>query len=135
MIMKQETQGNNVQDAKKSVSQPRLLLGVEGVALFAAAVGAYFYLGYSGWILLLLILAPDLAMLGYLANKQIGATAYNIVHSTTLPIILLALGWLAGIPYLIPAGLILLAHIGMDRTVGYGLKYADDFKHTHLQEV
>lgn len=33
------------------------------------------------------------------------------------------------------AGVILFAHASMDRIFGYGLKYADDFKHTHLQEI
>jgi hypothetical protein len=31
--------------------------------------------------------------------------------------------------------LIWLAHIGLDRAVGYGLKYPTAFKETHLQRV
>lgn len=29
-------------------------------------------------------------------------------------------------------GLVWLAHIGLDRLLGYGLKYRDHFQHTHL---
>jgi hypothetical protein len=32
-------------------------------------------------------------------------------------------------------GLIWTAHIGVDRAIGYGLKYRSGFKDTHLQRV
>ncbi|KKB35215.1 hypothetical protein QY97_01956 [Bacillus thermotolerans] len=32
-------------------------------------------------------------------------------------------------------GLIWSAHIGMDRAIGYGLKYSTHFKDTHLNRV
>ena len=35
----------------------------------------------------------------------------------------------------IKLGLIWLAHIGMDRAIGYGLKYPTNHKDTHLQRV
>jgi hypothetical protein len=39
--------------------------------------------------------------------------------------------WLA-VPVVQLAGLIMIAHISMDRALGFGLKYPDDFGHTHL---
>lgn len=43
----------------------------------------YFYLHFqfSLLIFLLLLLVPDICMIGYLANPKIGALLYNIGHS------------------------------------------------------
>jgi hypothetical protein len=74
---------------------PGLLLGVEGLAVFAAAVVLYLDADYS-------VLA-----IGLLAD---GAVATQV-----------ALIW--------------VAHVGVDRALGYGLKYPSAFKDTHLQRV
>ena len=37
-------------------------------------------------------------------------------------------------PPLLALGLIWLAHIGGDRLPGFGLKYDDQFQHTHLSQ-
>jgi hypothetical protein len=42
---------------------------------------------------------------------------------------------LTGSQLLLSAALIWLAHIGMDRALGYGLKYPTTFKDTHLGHV
>ena len=89
----------------------------------------------SGWLFLLLLLAPDLGMLGYLANSRIGAVIYNIAHLETIPLMLLFISFLSGWAGIIPFALIWLAHIGMDRAVGYGLKYPALFQDTHLSHV
>lgn len=118
------------------VVQPRYLLRVEGLVLFAAATAAYF-LTDGGWLLfLVLFLAPDLSMAGYLVDGRVGATAYDVVHTTLLPAALLAGSWYAGAPLGVGLALVWLAHIGVDRIVGYGLKYPDAaFSETHLQRV
>jgi hypothetical protein len=36
---------------------------------------------------------------------------------------------------MVAVALIWFAHISMDRTVGYGLKYPTSFKDTHLERV
>ena len=115
----------------------RLLLRLEGLALFVAAAAMYFYLARGEWgngwpLFLALILAPDLAMLGYLAGPAIGAVTYNAAHITPGPLALAALGYFAGVPVLISLALIWAAHIGMDRALGYGLKYPEGFRFTHL---
>jgi hypothetical protein len=46
-----------------------------------------------------------------------------------------ALGMIFASPVVVAVALIWFAHIGMDRTVGYGLKYPTSFKDTHLQRV
>ncbi|MBZ0319637.1 MAG: DUF4260 domain-containing protein [Anaerolineae bacterium] len=118
-----------------SLSQPRLLLHLEGLAIFIGAVALYWTEGFSGWLFALLLFAPDLSMVGYLKNPQIGATAYNAIHTFVTAGILLGLGWSLEYDLLLQLGLILAAHIGIDRTLGYGLKYATAFKETHLQRV
>jgi hypothetical protein len=114
---------------------PSTLLRVEGAALFIGAVVLYFHADYPWWLLLVLALAPDLSMLGYLAGPRARAAAYDAAHTTLLPIALCVAGVLAETDVAILVGLIWLAHIGADRALGYSLKYATHFKDTHLQRV
>lgn len=121
--------------AKVTLSGPALWLRLEGLTVLITAVVLYAQ-QEAGWLLFaLLLLTPDLAMLPYLINPRLGALVYNVVHSYVLPLTLAAVAYVGGVPTLLPLALIWLAHIGMDRTAGYGLKYGDAFKHTHLQEV
>lgn len=108
------------------------LLRLEGLAALIAAVIAYQATGGSWWLFALLLLAPDLSMLGMLAGTRAGARAYNLAHTYAAPAVLALLGWVAGAPWLIPLALIWVAHIGMDRALGYGLKYPSSFEVTHL---
>lgn len=120
---------------RSSLSMPGLLLRVEGLTAFLIAVILYAHLGFSGLAFVLFLLAPDLAMIGYKINPRIGAMLYNLAHLYTVPALLLAAGWALNVPFLLQAGLIWMAHIGMDRSVGYGFKYATHFKDTHLNRV
>jgi hypothetical protein len=117
------------------VSAPRLLLHVEGAVVFVAATALYFDGGHPWWLYLLLALAPDLSMLGYLAGARAGAFAYDAVHTYAAPVALAAAGVLGGVDGLVAVALIWIAHIGVDRAIGYGLKYPSGFKDTHLQRV
>ncbi len=110
----------------------RIVLRLEGLAVLAAATVAYFTIGGSPWLFALLFFAPDLSFVFYSAGPHAGAVAYNSVHSYLLPAALLALAWLTGVDVLWQLALIIAAHIGFDRSLGYGLKYAGDFKATHL---
>ena len=114
---------------------PRLLLHAEGAAVFAAATAVYFRESHPWWLYLLLALAPDLAMLGYLAGARVGAAVYDTAHTYVLPFTLGAVGVLGNAAGLQAVCLVWIAHIGVDRTVGYGLKYPSGFKDTHLQRV
>jgi hypothetical protein len=69
------------------------------------------------------------------ANPKIGSAAYNLVHTSFMPILTLGVAIVAPLPALEPYALIWLAHIGMDRMLGYGLKYPTHFRDTHLQRV
>jgi len=114
---------------------PRALLHAEGLAVGVAAVVLYFDQGY-GWILLVvLVLAPDLSALGYLAGPEVGAVAYDAAHTYVGPVVLGVVGIVADADAAVQASLIWLAHIGVDRALGYGLKYPTSFGDTHLQRV
>jgi hypothetical protein len=116
-------------------SLPGLLLRLEGLAVLAAALVLYADQGWSALALIALLLAPDLAALGYLVNPQIGALAYNMVHTYALPLALLVFALLADVSTGTQVAAIWFAHIGMDRMLGFGLKYPTNFSDTHLQRV
>ncbi len=114
---------------------PRLLLHAEGAAVAAAAIAVYFHADYPWWLLVALALAPDLSMAGYLRGPRLGAACYDAVHTYAPPVVVAAIGVLADADAAIQVGLIWIAHIGVDRMLGYGLKYPSRFKDTHLQRV
>ncbi len=110
-----------------------LLLRLEG--LIAAAISAAFYArtGASWWLFAALWLAPDLSMVGYLTGRPCwGARIYNAFHTYLLPGMLALAALLFHSRELIPIALIWINHIGVDRLLGYGLKYSEGFGWTHL---
>ena len=124
---------HEVQGAPKTMTLPAILLRLEGAALLVAAVVLYREHGASWLLFAVLLLAPDLSMLGYLAGPRIGAAIYNVAHSYVGPLVLaaamLSLG--AGVTL----ALVWAAHIGFDRALGYGLKYPTRFQDTHLARI
>ena len=111
---------------------PRTMLRFEGIALFGVATAAYVALGAPVWVFVVLALAPDISMLGYLAGPRVGSRLYNGFYTYLVPIALGATGFWMGIAPITWVALVWIAHIGMDRAVGYGLKCPTGFKHTHL---
>lgn len=111
------------------------ILKIEEFAMFLGSIYLFSLLPFSWWWFLVLILAPDIGMLGYLANPRIGAWLYNVFHHKGIVIGIYALGMYAQNPIVQLIGVILFAHASMDRMVGYGLKFEDNFKHTHLGEI
>jgi Domain of unknown function (DUF4260) len=114
---------------------PRYLLRLEGLVLFAAALALYVREDYSLLVLVVLALAPDLSFLGLAAGPRAGAIAYDLAHTYVWPILLASISILVEWSPGIQLGLIWLAHIGIDRALGYGLRYPDAFQETHLQRV
>ncbi|WP_017187560.1 DUF4260 domain-containing protein [Alkalibacillus haloalkaliphilus] len=113
----------------------KILLHIEGLAVFALSIYLYGYCQFSWVLFFVLLLSPDVSMLGYLFNNKVGAMLYNYFHTYTTAIIVILLGLLISNQTALAVGLIWLAHIGMDRMVGYGLKYPTEFKDTHLNRV
>ncbi|HXW19816.1 MAG TPA: DUF4260 domain-containing protein [Roseiarcus sp.] len=118
-----------------AVGTPRIILRAEGAALFLAAVFVFWRLGGSWLLFLVLFLAPDLSFLAYLSSPRLGAAAYNVVHTTLGPLALFALGYLFDAALVEGLAAIWLAHVGIDRALGYGLKYATAFNDTHLGRI
>ncbi len=109
-----------------------VLLRLEGLAVFAAALAVYSHLGASWLAFAALFLAPDLAMAAYLGGPRLGASVYNLAHSYVAPLALGAAGVALGSPVAPAIALVWIAHIGFDRALGFGLKYATGFGDSHL---
>jgi hypothetical protein len=109
-----------------------VLLRLEGLAAAVFAAVLYARTGASWWLFAALWLVPDLSMLGYLVNSNIGARVYNAIHSYVTPATLAVCGMLLGSAGVMPIALIWINHIGVDRLLGYGLKYPAGFGWTHL---
>jgi hypothetical protein len=111
----------------------RLLLRLEGLVVLLVAI-LLFAQGGASWLLFaVLFFAPDLSFLGYLAGPRVGATSYNALHTYVGPLLLAGALILNGSPPAI--ALIWTAHIGLDRLLGYGLKYPRGFSETHLGRI
>jgi hypothetical protein len=114
-----------------SVLKPvRTILQFEATLTLAALIAAYWFIHANWVVFIVLLLSPDVAMLGYLRDTRFGARCYNAFHTFAAPLIVAALS--LKFPMLLPFSLIWAAHIAMDRALGYGLKYSDSFSHTHL---
>lgn len=119
----------------KEIVRPSVLIAVESAATLAAAVVLYQIHGGSWWLFGALILAPELFMLGYVGGPKVGAFVYNLAHVYAGPVILGTVGIAVVNDLLVSIAIVWLAHIAMDRTMGYGLKYASGFKDSHLSRV
>ncbi|MGM0559280.1 MAG: DUF4260 domain-containing protein [Myxococcota bacterium] len=111
------------------------LIGLEELAIFAACIVAFTTLDFAWWWFPALLLVPDVAMAGYLFGPRAGAVAYNIAHHRALALAVGVVGVLLAAPGLQLAGVVMFAHISMDRMLGYGLKTTRGFKHTHLGPI
>ena len=110
-------------------------LRLEAIATLGVGLGLWGIAGGSWLVLALLFLAPDLAMVGYAAGPRIGALAYDAFHNLAIPGAAVAVGLIAGTPWLVLVGALFVVHVGSDRVLGYGLKYPSGFRDTHLQRV
>jgi hypothetical protein len=114
---------------------PTAILRVEGAVILSLALFLYVR-GDGGWLLfVVLLLAPDVGMLGYTAGPRLGAITYNALHTTVGPAALAVIGILTESPQVVSVALVWFAHIGVDRMLGYGLKHTAGFRETHLGRI
>ncbi|MFO1108243.1 MAG: DUF4260 domain-containing protein [Bradyrhizobium sp.] len=113
----------------------RVMLRLEGVVLFAGMTLLYGLWEGSWWIYAALFLAPDLSFAAYLGGPKLGAIVYNAAHSYLGPVALMTVGLAVAAPLTLSLAMIWLAHIGIDRALGYGLKYQAGFAFTHLGRI
>lgn len=110
------------------------LIKIEEAAI--TVISVYFLtrynLGLSFWVWIPLFFAPDIAMIGYFGGTRLGAVFYNLVHHRAVGPALAGIGLLISKDIFLSVGILLFAHSSFDRMMGYGLKYDDNFRHTHL---
>lgn len=110
----------------------KYIIRLEELTKLAAAVYFSWELGFSPLVFILLLMVPDISMIGYVVNNRWGAYIYNLAHHKTVGITLIVGGYIMQDNRVIFAGLIVLGHSSLDRMFGFGLKHIDNFKHTHL---
>jgi Domain of unknown function (DUF4260) len=110
----------------------KTILKLEEFAEFCLATYLFYQMGFSWWLFPAVILLPDLSMVGYLISPRWGAFSYNLIHHKAMAILIYFIGYSLKDSTLQATGLVLFAHSSMDRIFGYGLKFSDDFKNTHL---
>lgn len=113
----------------------KMLLKLEELAMFLLGIYAFAHLNFAWWWFVILLLAPDIGMLGYLFGNKIGALCYNSFHHRGVAILFFLIGIYFENPVLQLCGIMLFSHAAMDRIFGYGLKYETGFKFTHLGEI
>jgi hypothetical protein len=126
---------NTTAEAGSVTGGVRTLLRLEGLTLFSGMTLLYAVWGGSWWVYAILFLAPDLSFAGYLLGRKEGAVIYNIAHSYMAPMTLMTAGFATAEPLVLSIAMIWLAHIGIDRALGYGLKYQAGFGFTHMGRI
>lgn len=110
-------------------------LKIEELLMFCLGIYMFNTLDYNWWWFLILILAPDISMLGYLLNTKSGAMSYNFFHHKGVAILIYFAGIFLNNQILQLIGVILFSHASLDRVFGYGLKYFNAFNNTHLGQI
>jgi|SRR5690625_3111795 len=113
----------------------KILLHLEGLAVLFLSIYLYGYFQFNWFLFIVLLFVPDIAIVGYAVSNKVGAYVYNMAHTYTVAIVILIIGLILKSEILFSIGLIWTAHIGMDRMVGYGLKYSTSFKDNHLNRM
>ncbi|MGX7150113.1 DUF4260 domain-containing protein [Enterococcus ureasiticus] len=111
------------------------ILQLENGVLFLLASILFVYLGFSIFYFFIFLLLPDVTMIGYLRSPKFGAKLYNLGHNLVFPVLLIIIYIFTHEALLLPIAIVWCAHIFMDRMLSYGLKYPDEFKHTHIQNL
>jgi hypothetical protein len=110
-------------------------LKLEELAQFLLGIALFYQLSYAWWVFPALLLLPDIGMLGYFLGTKVGALTYNLFHNKAIAIFFILTGLFLWGEAVALAGIILFSHSAMDRTLGFGLKYSDSFKNTHLGKI
>ena len=110
----------------------KVILKLEEMGMLIASILALMWLKVEWWYYPILFLGPDIGIAGYVFGNKVGAACYNILHHKGIAAALMAAGLFYDQQMLLVTGLIMFGHSSMDRMAGYGLKYEQGFKFTHL---
>lgn len=111
------------------------IIRLEEAAMFLLGVWAFSLLPFAWWWFLVLILAPDISMVGYSMGDKAGALLYNLFHHKGVAILVFFTGLWLHHEIVELTGIILFSHSSMDRFFGYGLKTSEGFGYTHLGRI
>jgi len=111
------------------------LVRIENGVAFAISFYIYIQLDFPIWLFFVLLFVPDITMIGYAINNKTGAIVYNFGHSFILPLLLALCYLYFSKDYLLIIAIIWIAHIFLDRLLGFGLKCKDSFNKTHIQSL
>ncbi|ETN94500.1 hypothetical protein P278_24430 [Zhouia amylolytica AD3] len=103
--------------------------------MLGLAIYLFSTLSFAWWWFLVLILLPDIGMLGYVFNPKTGAFTYNLFHHKAVAVLMFFLGLYLANEYIQLIGIIIFGHASFDRALGYGLKYPTSFHDTHLGKI
>ena len=118
------------------IGRPLRVLRSEGVVLLTVALATFFSaLDQPWWLVVAVLFTPDLFMIGYARSSRTGAALYNFAHSYPAPALVGAAAVASSSALWQAVALIWFAHIGLDRALGYGLKYDGGFHLTHLGHI
>jgi len=111
------------------------ILKLEEAAMLGFCIYALSIFHVPWWVYVLVLIGPDISLLGYLAGNEVGAVCYNLFHHKGVAIVLFLIGVLLNSHLgdaVVISGIVLFGHSSMDRMLGYGLKLNEGFKYTHL---
>lgn len=111
------------------------LIKLEELAIVAGTAYMLYWLQVDWWWYLLLLVGPDISMVGYTAGNKVGGICYNLFHHKGIAVALMITGLVLEINPLLYIGLVLFGHSSLDRFLGYGLKLKEGFRFTHLGEI
>lgn len=111
------------------------VLRLEAVAIAAALIVALYGWQPNIWLVVVVLIAPDLAMIGYLSGPRLGAQIYNAAHSVIGPALLAVAALYFASDLTLHIAALWALHIAIDRALGYGLKFPDAFQNTHLGRI
>lgn len=110
-------------------------LKLEEFAQFIFGIYLFSTLDFTWWWFLVLILLPDISIIGYAFGNKTGAYLYNFFHHKAVAIAVYLIGIYLGNSVVELIGIILFSHSAMDRIFGYGLKFITSFNDTHLGKI
>jgi len=110
-------------------------LKIEEASLFLFCIFLFSKLGFDWWWFPVLLLLPDIGMIGYVISHEVGAFTYNVTHNRVVATVSAFYAIASDDDYWKLTAIIIIAHIALDRALGYGLKYTDNFQNTHLGPI
>ncbi|MFB5193082.1 DUF4260 domain-containing protein [Alicyclobacillus fastidiosus] len=108
------------------------LLRLESLVMGLLCMWFYYDHHFPWLIFCVLVLIPDLSMFGYCFGSRVGSRCYNLFHTYVFSLLCICMGLMLENSMSTMLGVIWTAHIAFDRSLGFGLKYQDNFNHTHL---